>query len=69
MVNLLVTIDSAGSVINAEPLTGPEPLRDAVLEYFSACRSFWKMGGAKLDEWSAIVRQGAIPNFGANLAY
>jgi TonB family protein len=43
--------------------------KDAVLQYFSSCRTFWKMGATKLDEWSAMVRQGAIPDFGANLAY
>jgi len=43
--------------------------RDAVLQYFASCRKFWKMGSAKLDEWSASVRQGSIPDFGANLAF
>jgi outer membrane lipoprotein-sorting protein len=43
--------------------------RDSVLQYFSLCRAFWKMGGTKLDEWTAEVRKGAIPRFGANLAY
>jgi TonB family protein len=43
--------------------------KDPVLEYFSLCRAFWKMGGAKLDEWSATVRGGGIPSFGANLSY
>lgn len=43
--------------------------KDVVLEYFSLCRAFWKMGSAKLDEWSATVRGGGIPSFGANLLY
>jgi hypothetical protein len=43
--------------------------RDTVLEYFEECRTFWKMGAAKLDEWSARVRNGEIPNFGSNLRY
>lgn len=43
--------------------------RDAVLEYFEACRKFWKMGGDKLDKWSKEVKAGAIPDFGANLIY
>jgi len=43
--------------------------RDAVLEYFEECRTFWKMGVGKLDEWSARVRKGEIPDFGANLRY
>jgi hypothetical protein len=40
-----------------------------VLDYFAECRVFWKMGGAKLDDWSAMVRGGGKPNFGANLLY
>jgi TonB family protein len=43
--------------------------KETVLEYFSLCRAFWKMGGARLDEWSATVRGGGIPSFGANLMY
>jgi TonB family protein len=41
----------------------------AVLQYFDACRTFWRMGGKKLDDWSAMVRGGGKPNFGANLLY
>jgi hypothetical protein len=41
----------------------------AVLGYFERCRAFWKMGGSQLDRWSAEVRDGKIPNFGANLRY
>jgi hypothetical protein len=43
--------------------------RDAVLEYFAACRRFWQMGGARLDEWTAAVKKGEVPNFQANLVY
>jgi hypothetical protein len=43
--------------------------RQAVLEYFEACRQFWRMGGGKLDEWSADVRAGHRPDFAANLKY
>jgi Gram-negative bacterial TonB protein C-terminal len=41
----------------------------AVVGYFDECRTFWKMGGQKLDDWSAMVRGGGKPNFGANLLY
>ena len=41
--------------------------RDAVLDYFQLCRSFWKMGGRQLDQWSEIVRTGGTPVFGTNL--
>ena len=40
-----------------------------VLAYFERCRAFWKMGASKLDQWTADVRRGNIPNFGANLRY
>ena len=43
--------------------------RDVVLHYFELCRSFWKMGGKKLDDWTAMVKGGGQPSFGANLVY
>jgi outer membrane lipoprotein-sorting protein len=43
--------------------------RDAVLEYFESCRSFWTMGAQQLDAWTATVRGGGVPAFGANLVY
>jgi hypothetical protein len=41
----------------------------AVLDYFEQCRVFWKMGGSRLDAWSAAVQAGTPPSFGANLRY
>jgi hypothetical protein len=43
--------------------------RDVVLEYFTLCRNFWKMGQQKLDDWTAMVKGGGMPDFGANLVY
>jgi hypothetical protein len=43
--------------------------RSAVLEYFGLCGKFWKMGGDKLREWGALVKDGLVPDFGANLLY
>jgi TonB family protein len=43
--------------------------RDAVLDYFTECRSFWKMGAEQLDAWSESVRKGETPAFGANLVF
>ena len=43
--------------------------RDAVIQYFQECASFWKDDRGKLVQWAAIVREGGIPNFGANLVY
>lgn len=40
-----------------------------VLDYFDLCRKFWEMHDGKLDEWSQQVKDGKIPNFGANLVY
>ncbi len=45
--------------------------RKIVLKYFKSCAKLWTAdrGKAKLDEWSALVAAGRIPDFGANLAY
>jgi hypothetical protein len=43
--------------------------RDTVLEYFALCRSFWKLDRGLLDQWSATVRGGGIPQFNSNLNY
>ena len=38
-----------------------------VLEYLMLCRFFWVEHRSRLDDWSAKVREGCIPNFGGNL--
>jgi hypothetical protein len=43
--------------------------RDTVLEFFALCRKFWTFSPAKLDDWTAVVKGGGIPDFGANLLY
>ena len=43
--------------------------RDAVIQYFQQCASFWKNDRGQLVQWAATVREGGIPNFGASLAY
>jgi len=43
--------------------------RDTVLEFFALCRNFWKFQPNKLDEWTATVKGGGAPEFGANLLY
>ena len=43
--------------------------RDVVLEYFKQCGTFWKKGEAQLTAWTASVKKGEIPEFGANLEY
>jgi len=41
--------------------------RDTVLQYLAMCRSIWTEGQKKLDDWTALIQAGGIPNFGANL--
>ena len=43
--------------------------REVVLQYFALCGKFWTLGQSKLDEWTAAVKSGTAPNFGANLLY
>jgi hypothetical protein len=43
--------------------------RDAVLEYLSLCKNFWKLGGARLDGWIDVIKSGGKPDFGANLLF
>lgn len=43
--------------------------RQAVLDHFEACRKFWEMHRGQLDEWSQQVKDGKIPDFGANLIF
>jgi hypothetical protein len=42
--------------------------RKVVLEYFSLCGKFWHHRD-ELEQWTAEVKQGKIPDFGANLVY
>lgn len=42
---------------------------DIVLEYFSRCRAFWKMGDERLASWTESVTNGQTPDFGGNLNY
>jgi hypothetical protein len=40
-----------------------------VLEYFGLILKFWKMDFGMVADWTATVKGGKIPNFGANLLY
>ena len=42
-----------------------------VLDYLKLCTAFWKTPKkiAKLQEWSATIEAGRLPDFGANLVY
>ena len=41
--------------------------REVVLEYFELCANFWPSD--KLKDWTALVKGGRKPDFGANLIY
>lgn len=41
--------------------------KQAVLEYFKLCGSFWQKD--RLETWTREVQEGEIPNFGPNLDY
>jgi len=43
--------------------------RDTVIENLDFCRKFWQVDFGKLDYWTAQVRAGEVPDFGANLTY
>ena len=52
------TLDSFGPDLTLARELFQKGERDAVLEYFSLCRKFWKMGAAKLDAMTESVRGG-----------
>ena len=43
--------------------------RDVVIQYLELCRKFWKMHRGRLDQWIQEIKDGKVPDFGANLVY
>ena len=43
--------------------------RQTVLDYLRRCATFWTSDRGQLARWSAQIRAGRIPQFGANLSY
>jgi len=43
--------------------------KQAVLDYFEQVSTFWALGTADLERWTARVSAGRSPDFGANLGY
>ncbi len=43
--------------------------RDAAVEYLDLCAKFWKKQDGRIEGWKGVIREGAMPNFGANLGY
>lgn len=42
---------------------------ETVFTYFDECRKFWKLHNGDLDAWKQEVKDGKMPDFGANLVY
>jgi tetratricopeptide (TPR) repeat protein len=40
--------------------------KDVVLQYFEECKTFWKFGEVKLNQWADQVKSGVTPDFGFN---
>ena len=43
--------------------------RDAAVEYLDLCAKFWERQDGKIEGWKGVIREGGMPNFGANLNY
>lgn len=43
--------------------------KDIVIQYFGLCDKFWDMGHEQLKTWTQKVKEGKVPDFGANLDY
>jgi hypothetical protein len=43
--------------------------KEVVLQYLELCKKFWSRGEPELERWSATIKKGGMPNFGANLVY
>jgi len=63
------TLDSFGPNMTLAKDLLEKGERDTVLEYFTLCRRFWRLHQGKLDQWTQEVRNGKVPDFGANLFY
>lgn len=40
---------------------------EVVIQYFLLCANFWKTHQEILNKWTSLVKQGGIPDFGANI--
>jgi len=43
--------------------------KEVVIQYLELCRKFWRMDRGRLDKWIQEIKDGKIPDFGANLIY
>jgi hypothetical protein len=42
---------------------------EPVLEFLRLCDNFWDQESSQSAAWTTEIREGSVPNFGANLAY
>ena len=42
---------------------------EIVIEYFGLCSKFWKSRRGRLEKWTKEIKNGRVPDFGANLVY
>jgi hypothetical protein len=42
---------------------------EIVFEYFELCSKFWKDRRGQLEQWTKEIKNGHVPDFGANLVY
>jgi len=57
------TLDSFGPNVTLAKELLEKGQSDVVLQYLALCKNFWKMDRGKLDEWSATIRSGGVPDF------
>lgn len=43
--------------------------KEIVIQYLNLCGEFWESDHSKLNNWTTIVQNGEIPDFGANLIF
>lgn len=60
------TIDAFGPDMSLAKALLVKGRKAVVVNYLEACRKFWPGGKDKLTQWSAVIRDGGMPDFGAN---
>lgn len=59
-------LDSFGPQFNLAKELLAKGEKETVLQFLKLCGKFWKMGGERLNKWTAEVEAGKIPNFEAH---
>jgi len=61
------TLTSFGPNMSLAKESADRGERDTVITYLELCRSFWQ--SPQLNQWIQTLKNGKVPNFGANLIY